>query len=114
MTTWTPPTREQVERAIQEMVRRIVERFDPDKVILIGSQARGDAGPDSDVDLVVVMDTDSRRRSAVEIRMALDDMVIPKDVVVMTPEEFERRRDIVGTLAYPAAREGRLLHERRR
>lgn len=114
MKTWTPPTPAEVERAIQEMVRRIVEGFHPEKIILIGSQARGDAGPDSDVDLLVVMETDSRRRSAVEIRMALDDILIPKDVSVMPPDEFERRRDIVGTLAYPAVREGRVLHDRRR
>ena len=114
MKTWTPPTPADVERAIQEMVRRIVEGFDPEKIILIGSQARGDAGPDSDIDLVVVMETNSTRRAAVEIRMALDDIVIPKDVVVIPPDEFDRRRDVVGTLAYPAVREGRVLHERRR
>jgi len=103
-----------VEQAIQEMVRRIVTGFDPEKIILFGSQGRGDAGPDSDIDLLVVMDTDSRRRSAVEIRMALDDILIPKDVVVIPPDEFERTRDIVGTVAYPAEHEGRVLHERRR
>lgn len=114
MKAWTPPTAAEVEQAIQEMVRRIVEGFDPEKIILIGSQARGDAGPDSDIDLLIVMETDSRRRSAVEIRMALDDIVIPKEIVVMPPDEFELRRDVVGTLAYPAVREGRVLHERRR
>ena len=44
-----------VKVAIREMVRRIVKQFDPEKIILFGSQARGDAGPDSDVDLLVVM-----------------------------------------------------------
>jgi predicted nucleotidyltransferase len=96
------------------MVSRIVEGFDPQRIILLGSQARGDAGPDSDIDLLVVMETDSRRRAAVRIRMALDDIVIPKDIVVVTPIEFERRKDIVGTLEYPAVREGRVLYERRR
>ena len=114
MKTWTPPTPAEIEQTVQEMVRRIVERFDPEKVILLGSQARGDAGPDSDIDLLVVMDTDSRRRSAVEIRMAVDDIVIPKDIMVVPPDEFERQRDVVGTLTYPAVREGRLLHDRRR
>jgi predicted nucleotidyltransferase len=112
MKTWTPPTRAEIEQALQEMVRRIVERFDPEKIILFGSQARGDAGPDSDIDLLVVMETDSRRRSAVEIGVALHAMGIPKDVVVITPEEFERRKDIVGTVAYPAHHEGRRLYER--
>ena len=114
MTTWTPPTREQVERAIQEMVRRIVAGFDPEKIILFGSQARGDAGPDSDVDLLVVMDTESKRQTAIQIGVKLHAMGVPKDVVVITPAEFERRKDITGTIAYPAHHEGRVLYERTR
>lgn len=88
MKIWTPPTPAQVTETIQEMVRRIVEGFDPEKIILFGSQARGDGGPDSDVDLLVVMNTESRKRATREIRMALDAMGIPKDIVVITPEEF--------------------------
>lgn len=114
MTIWTPPTRAQVEAAIQEMVRRIVEAFHPEKVFLLGSHARGDAGPDSDIDLLVVMETDSRRRAAVDMRMAVDDIVIPKDILVAPPAEFEARRHVVGTLPYLAVREGRLLYERGR
>jgi predicted nucleotidyltransferase len=114
MKTWTPPTAEEIERAIQEMVRRIVEGFDPEKIILFGSQARGDAGPDSDVDLLVVMPTDSKRDTAVSIGVALHAMGISKDVIVVTPDEFERRKNIVGTVAYPAHHEGRILYERPR
>ena len=44
-----------LDRAIDQMVGRIVERFDPERIILFGSAARGEAGPDSDVDLLVVM-----------------------------------------------------------
>jgi predicted nucleotidyltransferase len=44
-----------VKEAIEEMVRRIVERFDPERIILFGSHARGTANPDSDIDLLVVM-----------------------------------------------------------
>lgn len=114
MTTWTPPTAEEVEAKIQEMVRRVVARFDPEKIILFGSQARGDASADSDVDLLVVMPTESKRQAAVAIRMSLDDIGIPKDVVVVPPDEFEQDRDVVGTVVYPAIREGRVLYERQR
>lgn len=113
MTTWTPPTAAEVEAKIQEMVRRIVEKFQPEKIILFGSWARGDAGPDSDVDLLVVMPTESKQDTTIAIRVALHAMGMPKDVFVNTPEEFERRKNIVGTIAYPAAHEGRAIYERR-
>ena len=113
MTIWIPPTPAEVAEKIQEMVRRIVEGFKPEKIILFGSQARGDTGPDSDVDLLVVMNTESRKQSTREIRMALDAMGMPKDIVVITPEEFERGKEIVGTIAHPAHHEGRILYERR-
>ena len=67
---------------IRRMVDRIVRRFAPDKIILFGSYARGDAGPDSDVDLLIVT----------------------------TPEEFEWRKDTIGTIEWPAWREGKLLY----
>jgi predicted nucleotidyltransferase len=114
MKTWTPPTPAEVEETIQEMVRRIVEGFHPEKIILFGSRARGNAGPDSDVDLLVVMNTESGRQSDIEIRIALDAIGIPKDIIVITPDEFERRKNIVGSIAYPAHHEGRVLYDRSR
>jgi len=95
-------------------VLRIVERFDPQRIILFGSAARGDAGPDSDVDLLVVMPVEgSRREKAVEIGAAVNDIPVPKDIVVTTPEDFEWRKEIVGTIERPAVREGRLVYARR-
>jgi predicted nucleotidyltransferase len=103
-----------LERIIDEMVLRIVERFDPERIILFGSAARGDAGPDSDVDLLVVMPVEgSRREKAVEIGAAVNDIPVPKDIVVTTPEDFEWRKEIVGTIERPAVREGRLVYARR-
>jgi predicted nucleotidyltransferase len=98
---------------IADMVERIVEGFDPHQIILFGSYARGTAGPDSDVDLLVVMPVEgSRRRQRVAIRVALRGMGLAKDVFVVTPEEVERYGDLVGTLVYPALREGKVLYER--
>ena len=103
----------EVQKKIDEMVRRIVEGFDPEKIILFGSHATGTAGPDSDVDLLVVMEVSgSKRERAVEIDLALADIVIPKDVIVMTPYQVERYKDVVGTIIYPALREGKVLYER--
>ncbi len=99
------------EEPIRKMVRRIVRRFDPDKIILFGSYARGDAGPGSDVDLLIVMPVSgSIRQMAVDIGVALHDIRLPKDVIVTPPEEFEWRKDTIGTIEWPAWREGRVLY----
>jgi len=100
---------------IDEMVRRLVEHFDPDEIILFGSHARGTARPDSDVDLLVVMPVmGSKREKQIEIRCALHDIHVAKDIIVVTPEEVERRRNIVGTIIHPALREGKILYGRSR
>jgi len=102
-----------VQKKISEMVRRIVERFHPEKIILFGSHARGTAGPDSDVDLLVVMPVQgSRRQKATEIDLLLSDRKIPLDLLVVTPEQFKRERDVIGTVIRPAAHEGKVLYER--
>lgn len=98
---------------IVEMVRRIVDQFAPEQIILFGSYARGGAGPDSDVDLLVVMrGAGTRRQQAAAIHAALAGVGLPKDVVVVTPEDMERFHDVVGTIIYPALREGRVLYDR--
>jgi predicted nucleotidyltransferase len=103
-----------VERAIDRMVRRIVKRFHPERVILFGSHARGEAGPDSDVDLLVVMPVEgSKREKAVEIGVALHDIRLPKDIIVTTPEDFAWRKEVVGTIERPAVREGKVLYARK-
>jgi predicted nucleotidyltransferase len=100
-------------KEIQRMVRQIVSRFHPDRIILFGSHARGDAGPDSDVDLLVVMPfLGSKLEKQLEIRLALNEIHIPKDIVVTTPEDFQWRKEIPGTIERPAAREGKVLYAR--
>src|SRR3990167_8656303 len=107
-------TKRELQKTIKRMVKRIVERFNPDQIILFGSHARGTAGPDSDVDLLVVMPVSgSRREKAIEIGVALHGIRIPKDIVVTTPEEFAWRKQVPGTIERPAAKEGVLLYARR-
>ena len=106
--------RRSVTREIQRMVNRIVKEFQPERIILFGSHARGEGGPDSDVDLLVVLPVQgSRRDKAIEIGVVLHDVRIPKEIIVTTPEDFEWRKEIVGTIERPAALEGKTLYEKK-
>lgn len=106
-------TDKSTEQAIQAMVQRLVSQFDPDQIILFGSQARGTAKPGSDVDLLIIMPvTGSKREKRVEIRVALHDIPIPKDILLATPEEVQRDKDLIGTIVRPALHEGRVLYAR--
>lgn len=99
---------------IRQMVKRIASQFQPEKIILFGSHARGRAGTDSDVDLLVVMPVSgSRREKAIEIAVILHDIPVAKDVIVVRPEDFEWRSKTIGTIERPAAREGKLLYARK-
>jgi len=64
------------------------------------------------VDLLVVMDVEgSKRRQAVKIDLFLSDRTFPLDLIVVTPEEFEKYQDVVGHILYPAVREGKVLYD---
>jgi len=106
-------SQESIKEKIEEMVRRIVDRFHPQKIILFGSLARGNAQRDSDADILVVMPVKgSKRKQATEIDVSLIGLDLPTDVIVVTPEELEKNRDRIGTIIYPAIREGKVLYER--
>ena len=98
---------------IAEMTERIVRDFHPLRVILFGSHARGEAGPYSDIDLLVVLpQIADKRQATVEMMRALSDRRVPTDIVVTTPDEIARRGDLIGTVLRPALREGKVLYER--
>ena|SRR4030042_2200761 len=103
--------KKQTEKAIKEMVRRIVAQFQPEKIILFGSHARDTAGRDSDVDLLVVMPVrGSKLKTELQIQTILDDIRLCKDVIVSDPADFEWRKDVVGTIEWPANHEGKVLY----
>jgi predicted nucleotidyltransferase len=98
---------------IDAAIRRLVERFDPERIILFGSQARGTADARSDADFLVITELTARRRvMMLEMDRALRGLGLARDIVVLTPEEFERDREIPGTIARPASLEGKVLYER--
>lgn len=97
---------------VLKLAERIAELFDPEKIILFGSYAYGTPREDSDIDLLVIMNTDSRPvRKAIEICRALQ-YDFPMDLLVRTPEDIERRYKGCDPLICYALDKGKVLYER--
>ena len=95
---------------LQDIVRRIVLEVQAEKIILFGSAARGEMGPDSDLDLLVITACDHRRNTARKIRRTLFGIRVPIDIIVAKPEDIERYGDSIGLIYRPALREGKVLY----
>jgi predicted nucleotidyltransferase len=100
------------ETLLNEVVRRVLSVGRPDRIILFGSAATGQMTKDSDVDLLVVEPAPANTHErSVEIRAAVGDIGYPVDVIVMRTERFERTKRVVGGIAYPANKYGRVIYE---
>ncbi|WP_035485455.1 nucleotidyltransferase domain-containing protein [Geminicoccus roseus] len=99
---------------LEELIGRVVEYFEPQAVILFGSHGRGEAGPDSDIDLLVIVDDDApvekRRLSAG--RKARRGWYGMADIVPVTRSRYEEGRRVIGSLAEIASAEGRRVYGR--
>lgn len=99
------------QQVLDEIIRRIVEVAQPEKIIMFGSAARGEMGPNSDVDVLVVKSNVAHRgRLAGDIYMNLIGAGQAVDVIVVTPEDIERYKDAIGLVIKPALREGRVIY----
>ena len=95
-----------------EIARRIVAALSPERIYLFGSRARGDAQPDSDYDVLVVVSTSQlpgHRRDAMALR-ALRGLRLSVDVLVLTRAEFDGKLDVVCSLPATVVREGKLIY----
>jgi len=98
---------------ISQAIDRLIKKFDPQKIILFGSHARGITHDKSDVDLFIISPFEGKRRKVlVEMDRSLLGIGFALDLILLTPDEFERDHEIPGTIARPAAREGKILYER--
>ena len=105
-----PPVTEEL---LQEAVQRILSVGSPEKIVLFGSRARGQARPDSDLDLLIIEESDlPRYRRAGRYRMALLGLFPAKDIVVWTPSEVALWRDVPNAFITAILAEGRVLYER--
>ena len=105
-------TDKDVEELVQEIVRRIVNTAQPDRIILFGSAATGQMSRDSDVDLLILEAKPANtREKSVRVRQALRGLGYPFDVIVMATERFEESKNVIGGIAYPANKYGKVIYE---
>jgi predicted nucleotidyltransferase len=97
---------------LDKIVDRIVSKFSPEKVIIFGSAARGAAGADSDVDILIIMDTElSYYRRSGPIRAAMRGIPVATDMLVLTPEEYKELKDDESSFASEISKTGVVAYE---
>ena len=103
----------QVDATIKQIVRRLAEEYCPERIILFGSHARGDAGPDSDIDLLIVKETPERfidRWATVQRILSDPKRSVPLETLVMTPQEVAYRLAIGDQFVSDIVTKGKVLY----
>jgi uncharacterized protein len=95
---------------LDDIIRRIVEVAHPEKIILFGSAARGEMGPNSDVDLLIIKEGADALDLMAQIYRNLHGAGAAVDAIVVTPEDVERFKDSHALVIKPALREGRVVY----
>ena len=100
------------EKLIETIVERVLTVAKPERIILFGSAATGRVTRDSDIDLLVVERSPSDTRAeSVRIADTLRGLGFPFDVIVIASERFEETKDLIGAIAYPANKYGKVVYE---
>jgi predicted nucleotidyltransferase len=101
------------EELLQSIATRIAEAIHPQKIILFGSWARGERGPHSDIDLLIIQESAlPRPQRYAQVRRLFWGMGLPMDILVYTPEEFARYQSVPGSFTHTVTHEGRVLYAR--
>lgn len=96
------------QKAIDELVQRIVEIVHPLRIILFGSTARGEMGSESDIDVLVVMPSGTHRRKIAQLLyQEARGIGVPFDIIVATPEDLTKHKDNLGLIYWKVLKEGR-------
>lgn len=103
---------EDIQAVLNHVIHRILSKYEPKKIILFGSYADGEPGPDSDIDVLIVMDVEgSTRHKANEIDLLMADRTIPMDFFVLTPSQYEGQKNIIGSIVRQVERKGKVIYE---
>lgn len=103
--------REINEKVIQDITTKIVNHFHPEMVILFGSYASGNTQKGSDLDLLVIRDSDiPKHKRSIPIRRLFRGYMIPMDIIVYTPFEVEKYKDVIGSFIHHILNKGRILY----
>ena len=103
----------QIEDRLEDVTKRIVQAFDPQRIILFGSYAYGRPDPDSDMDLLIIMESDKRpAMRASQISRLLRPRPFPMDILVRTPDEIRHRLEIGDYFIREVLEQGKVLYER--
>ena len=100
------------ETIINEIINRILSVAQPDRIILFGSAAMGNMNRDSDIDLLILeASPENIRKERLKVRRALSGLDFPFDILVMKTERFEKTKGIIGGIAFPANKSGKVIYE---
>lgn len=102
------------ESVVKEIVHRILSVAAPDKIILFGSAATGTMTRDSDIDLLILIveaEPGDQRKESVRLRETLIGLGYPFDIIVISSEWFEESKGVIGGIAYPANKYGKVIYE---
>lgn len=100
------------ETLVSEIIKRVLDVARPQRIILFGSAATGQMTKDSDIDLLVLeSDPGDTRKESVRIHQAVRGLGYPFDIIVMAVERFEESKDVIGGIAYPANKYGKVIYE---
>jgi predicted nucleotidyltransferase len=101
------------QKLIEEIIGRILNVTQPERIILFGSAATGKMTRDSDIDLIVLKKATpvDLRKESVRLRQALRGLDHAFDIIVMATERFEESKGVIGGIAYPANKYGKVIYE---